>query len=95
MQTSAPIPHDLPLDLPAPAWLLQGLLVAFFIAHILFVNLMLGHGQRISNLLTHQNFGEEVCVHKATNHFASDAIVDRMPFEECHGEPPYPTQIVA
>lgn len=42
MQTSAPIPHDLPLDLPAPAWLLQGLLVAFFIAHILFVNLMLG-----------------------------------------------------
>jgi cytochrome c len=39
---SVPIPHDLPLPLPAPRLLLEVLLVVFFILHILFVNLMVG-----------------------------------------------------
>ncbi len=37
-----PIPRDIPLPLPAPEWLLITLLVISFIAHILFVNLMVG-----------------------------------------------------
>jgi cytochrome c len=36
------IPRDLPLALPAPWWLLAGLLLLSFALHILFVNLMLG-----------------------------------------------------
>lgn len=40
--TVTPIPHDLPLPLPAPEWLLVLLLVVSFVAHILFVNLMIG-----------------------------------------------------
>jgi cytochrome c len=39
---STPIPHDLPLPLPAPEWLLVSLLVLAFLVHILFVNLMIG-----------------------------------------------------
>jgi cytochrome c len=38
----AVIPRDLPLPLPAPWWLLVGLLLLSFALHILFVNLMLG-----------------------------------------------------
>lgn len=38
----APIPHDIPLDLPAPEGLLKVLLVVFFLLHIVFVHLMLG-----------------------------------------------------
>lgn len=37
-----PIPHDIPLPLPAPEGLLKCLLVISFIAHLLFVNLMVG-----------------------------------------------------
>jgi cytochrome c len=37
-----PIPNDIPLPLPAPEPLLVVLLVAFFLLHILFVNLMVG-----------------------------------------------------
>ena len=37
-----PIPHDIPLPLPAAEWLLKTLLVVSFVAHILFVNLMVG-----------------------------------------------------
>jgi len=36
------VPRDLPLPLPAPAWLLEFLLVSSFMLHILFVNLMVG-----------------------------------------------------
>lgn len=38
----APVPHDIPLPLPAAEWFLKTLLVLSFIAHILFVNLMVG-----------------------------------------------------
>ena len=37
-----PIPRDIPLPLPLPEWLLIALLVISFLAHILFINLMLG-----------------------------------------------------
>jgi cytochrome c len=37
-----PIPRDIPLPLPAPTAWLDGLLVVAFIAHILFVNLIVG-----------------------------------------------------
>lgn len=37
-----PVPKDLPLPLPLPEWLLVIILVVSFLAHILFVNLMLG-----------------------------------------------------
>lgn len=37
-----PVPHDIPLDLPLPEWLLVVLLIVSFLAHIVFVNLMLG-----------------------------------------------------
>lgn len=36
------IPRDIPLPLPAPSWLLQVLVVASFLVHIVFVNLMVG-----------------------------------------------------
>jgi len=36
------VPKDLPLDLPAPFWLLEFLLLLSFGLHILFVNLMVG-----------------------------------------------------
>jgi cytochrome c len=38
----APIPRDIPLPLPASAPLLEVLLIVAFVAHILFVNLMVG-----------------------------------------------------
>lgn len=37
-----PIPRDIPLPLPLPEWILIFLIVVSFLAHILFVNLMLG-----------------------------------------------------
>ncbi len=37
-----PIPKDIPLPLPMPEWFLIPVLVISFLAHILFVNLMLG-----------------------------------------------------
>lgn len=40
--TATPIPHDIPLPLPLPEWVLVIILVFSFLAHILFVNLMLG-----------------------------------------------------
>lgn len=39
---ATPVPRDLPLPLPVPEWLLVCCLVAFFLVHILFVNLMVG-----------------------------------------------------
>lgn len=39
---NAPIPHDIPLPLPAAEWFLKTLLVLSFLVHILFVNLMVG-----------------------------------------------------
>ncbi len=39
---NAPIPHDIPLPLPAAEWFLKSLLVISFIAHIFFVNLLVG-----------------------------------------------------
>ncbi len=41
-QTQTPVPHDIPLPLPAPRELIVGVLIAMFLVHILFVNLMLG-----------------------------------------------------
>ncbi|MBU1100772.1 MAG: cytochrome C [Bacteroidetes bacterium] len=37
-----PIPRDIPLPLPLPEWILISLLIISFLAHILFINLMLG-----------------------------------------------------
>ena len=37
-----PIPHDFPLPMPASVIDLQGLIVVLFLAHLLFVNLMVG-----------------------------------------------------
>ncbi|MFP9114726.1 c-type cytochrome [Flavobacterium sp. RHBU_3] len=37
-----PVPKDIPLPLPLPHWLAVTLLIASFLAHIVFVNLMLG-----------------------------------------------------
>lgn len=42
LQAGTPVPKDIPLPLPVPEWLLVLLLVTSFLAHILFVNLMLG-----------------------------------------------------
>ncbi|WPQ60660.1 cytochrome c [Chitinophaga sancti] len=42
LQATTPVPRDIPLDLPLPEWLLVVLLVISFLAHIVFVNLMLG-----------------------------------------------------
>lgn len=42
LQSNTPVPRDIPLDLPLPEWLLVVLLVLSFLAHIVFVNLMLG-----------------------------------------------------
>ncbi|MBN1348002.1 c-type cytochrome [candidate division KSB1 bacterium] len=36
------IPINLPLDLPAPLWLLKFVLIGFFLLHILFINFMIG-----------------------------------------------------
>lgn len=37
-----PVPRDIPLPLPMPEWVLVPLLIISFLAHILFVNLMVG-----------------------------------------------------
>ena len=37
-----PVPHDLPLGLPAPVGVLTAVLVGFFLMHILFVTMMVG-----------------------------------------------------
>ncbi|NSL87159.1 cytochrome c [Chitinophaga sp. Mgbs1] len=42
IQANTPVPRDIPLDLPLPEWLLVVLLILSFLAHIIFVNLMLG-----------------------------------------------------
>nr|WP_295865678.1 cytochrome c [uncultured Chitinophaga sp.] len=42
LQSVTPVPRDIPLALPLPEWSLVVLLVVSFLAHILFVNLMLG-----------------------------------------------------
>lgn len=42
LQANTPVPRDIPLDLPLPEWLLVVLLVVSFLAHLVFVNLMLG-----------------------------------------------------
>jgi cytochrome c len=39
---TVPIPHDIPLPLPANPFFLEILLIAAFVAHIFFVNLMVG-----------------------------------------------------
>lgn len=39
---ATPIPHDLPLPLPAPEWVLVAVLVGFFLMHIVFVTMMVG-----------------------------------------------------
>lgn len=40
--SQTPVPKDIPLPLPLPEWLLVLILIISFIAHIIFVNLMLG-----------------------------------------------------
>ncbi|MCW3466728.1 c-type cytochrome [Chitinophaga nivalis] len=42
LQTSTPVPRDIPLALPLPEWALVVLLVLSFLLHLIFVNLMLG-----------------------------------------------------
>jgi cytochrome c len=42
LHAGTPVPKDIPLPLPLPEWLLVVLLVISFLAHIVFVNLMLG-----------------------------------------------------
>jgi cytochrome c len=42
LQSSTPVPKDIPLPLPLPEWLLVTILVISFLVHILFVNLMVG-----------------------------------------------------
>lgn len=42
LQTSTPVPHDIPLPLPVPEPVLVFLLIFSFLVHIVFVNLMLG-----------------------------------------------------
>lgn len=42
LQANTPIPRDIALDLPLPEWVLVVLLIISFLAHIVFVNLMLG-----------------------------------------------------
>lgn len=45
---ATPVPRDLPLHLPLPEGLLKGLLVLFFLIHILFVNLTVGGALLVS-----------------------------------------------
>lgn len=37
-----PVPRDIPIEMPLPAWLLADILIFAFLLHILFVNLMVG-----------------------------------------------------
>ena len=41
-QSQTPVPHDIPLPLPADRGLIVAVLIFMFLVHILFVNLMLG-----------------------------------------------------
>jgi cytochrome c len=42
LQANTPVPRNIPLDLPLPEWLLVTMLILSFLAHIIFVSLMLG-----------------------------------------------------
>lgn len=42
LQAATPVPHDIPLPLPLPQGVLVALLVTSFLAHLLFVNMMVG-----------------------------------------------------
>ncbi|MEJ2881427.1 c-type cytochrome [Pedobacter sp. GR22-6] len=42
LQSTVPLPHDIPLPLPIPETLLVAVLIVSFLIHIVFVNLMLG-----------------------------------------------------
>ena len=42
MNPDIPVPHDLPLPLPAPVPVLVGVLLVFFLMHIVFINMMIG-----------------------------------------------------
>ena len=42
LNIKTPVPNDIPLELPLPEWLLVVLIIVSFLAHILFVNLMVG-----------------------------------------------------
>lgn len=42
MTPETPIPHDVPLPLPAPEWVLVAVLVVFFLMHIIFITMMVG-----------------------------------------------------
>lgn len=42
MNSQTPVPHDIPLPLPAPEWVLVAVLVGFFLMHIFFITMMVG-----------------------------------------------------
>ena len=42
LNIKTPVPNDIPLELPLPEWLLIVLIIVSFLAHIVFVNVMLG-----------------------------------------------------
>jgi cytochrome c len=42
LSIKTPVPNDIPLELPLPEWLLVVLLIVSFLAHIVFVNVMVG-----------------------------------------------------
>ena len=44
-------------------------------------------GQRISNLLQTQDFGQELCIHQAADHLASQAVFDGVTLEKRDREP--------
>src|SRR4051812_18785663 len=53
-----------------------------------------GQGQRVSNSLKSQDFGEEVRIHQAADHFAPDTILDGVTLEQRHREAAQPAQVV-
>ncbi len=48
-------------------------------------------GQRILIFMHSQYFRQELCVHHAPNHFATEAILDGMTLEKAHRETSQPT----
>ena len=64
--STVPVPHDLPLALPAPFWLLQTLLIVSFILHLLFVNLVIGGTllTAISQWIGRKDRGFQVLAHR-------------------------------
>ncbi|MFN4127985.1 hypothetical protein [Pannonibacter indicus] len=42
MNSQTPVPHGIPLPLPAPEWVLVAVLVGFFLMHIFFITMMVG-----------------------------------------------------